>query len=50
MRRSNQNKRKQSNKIVKNNKSAIKKDKRASINLKEDEELELEIKIDKNGE
>ena len=50
MRRSNQNKRKQSNKIVKNNKSAIKKDKRASINLKEDEALEVEIKIDKNGE
>ncbi len=50
MRRNNQNKRKQLNRVVKNNKSAIKKDRRASINLKEDEELEVEIKIDKNGE
>ena len=49
MRRNNQNKRKQSNRVVKNNKNAIKKDRRASINLKEDEELEVEIKIDKNG-
>ena len=50
MRRNNQNKRKQSNRVVKNNKNAIKKDRRASINLKEDEELEVEIKIDKNGD
>ena len=43
MRRNNQNKRKQSNRVVKNNKNAIKKDRRASINLKEDEEAFIYI-------